>query len=481
MVAAGLTLGSLFDGIAGFPLAAAGVGIKTVWTSEIEPNCIEIAARHFPEAKQLGDITKLNGADLDPVDIISFGSPCQNLSTAGNQKGLDGEKSQLFFEAVRVIDEMRCATDGKYPKYIIWENVAGAFSSNKGQDFRRVLEEVTKTNIPMPDSGRWAAAGMVRSREGSTAWRVLDAQYWGVPQRRKRIFLVCSFGNDRAVQILFECESVLGYSAQGAGETKGDTAGLEDCAAREDSGGMAQDADGQMTFDFGRTGDRIHMNAEKSVTLKATDGGGGASTGLYMLPVYVLNGAAIGRTGKNGGNQLGIMQEDTAPTLTTADRHAVCVPDTKLYRSGERSTFKENTVSGTITAGQEKVRGGTSLVVQGCGAYRLDGYGGYKEGVGMLRATGGNNGGGSETLVTEKRKGKGILKHIVRRLTPLECERLDGFPDGWTQERKDGRGISDNARYTALGNSIAVPCAARVFRGIIAAEAEVMESENRAD
>lgn len=165
-MAAGLTLGSLFDGIAGFPLAAAGVGIKTVWTSEIEPNCIEIAARHFPEAKQLGDITKLNGADLDPVDIISFGSPCQNLSTAGNQKGLDGEKSQLFFEAVRVIDEMRCATNGKYPKYIIWENVAGAFSSNKGQDFRRVLEEITKTNIPMPDSGRWAAAGMVRSRGG---------------------------------------------------------------------------------------------------------------------------------------------------------------------------------------------------------------------------------------------------------------------------------------------------------------------------
>lgn len=158
-----LTLGSLFDGIAGFPLAAAGLGIKTLWTSEIEPNCVEIAARHFPEAKQLGDITKLNGADIDPVDIISFGSPCQNLSTAGNQKGLDGEKSQLFFEAVRIVYEMRGATDGKYPKYIIWENVAGAFSSNKGQDFRRVLEEITKTYIPMPNSRRWAAAGMVRS------------------------------------------------------------------------------------------------------------------------------------------------------------------------------------------------------------------------------------------------------------------------------------------------------------------------------
>lgn len=158
-----LTLGSLFDGIAGFPYAAAKLGIKTVWTSEIEPNCIEISSRHFPEAKQLGDITKLSGADIDPVDIISFGSPCQNLSTAGNQKGLDGEKSQLFFEAVRIVYEMRGATDGRYPKYIIWENVAGAFSSNKGQDFKRVLEEITKTHIPMPNSGRWAAAGMVRS------------------------------------------------------------------------------------------------------------------------------------------------------------------------------------------------------------------------------------------------------------------------------------------------------------------------------
>ena len=477
-MAAGLTLGSLFDGIAGFPLAAAGMGIKTIWTSEIEPNCVEIAARHFPEAKQLGDITKLNGADIDPVDIISFGSPCQNLSTAGNRKGLAGDASQLFFEAVRIIDEMRCATNGKYPKYAIWENVAGAFSSNKGQDFRRVLEEIAKTTIPMPNSGRWAAAGMVRSRGGSTAWRMLDAQYWGVPQRRKRIFLVRDFRSDRAGQILFECESVLGYSTAGAGEKQGNTGPAENCTAGTDSGGMAQEPDGQITLDFGRTADRIQMNAEKSVTLKATDGGGGASTGLYMLPVYVLNGNAIGRTGKNGGNQLGIVQEDTAPTLTKADRHAVCVPDMKLYRSEERAAFKEDTVSGTITAGQEKIRGGTSLVVQDYGAYFLNGYASYKEGVGTLRATGGNNGGGSETLITEKRKGKGILKNIVRRLTPTECERLDGFPDGWTQQDTKGKTISDNARYMALGNSIAVPCAVRVFRGIMAAEAEVEGNAN---
>lgn len=161
-----MTLGSLFDGIAGFPLAAVRHGIKPVWGSEIEADCVDISAKNFPEVKQLGDITKINGAEVDPVDIISFGSPCQNLSVAGNGKGLSGESSSLFFEAIRIIDEMRGATNGEYPKYIVWENVAGAFSSNKGQDFRRVLEEITKTAIPMPTSGRWATAGMVRDSGG---------------------------------------------------------------------------------------------------------------------------------------------------------------------------------------------------------------------------------------------------------------------------------------------------------------------------
>ena len=161
-----LTLGSLFDGIAGFPLAAVRHGIKPVWGSEIEPDCLDITEKHFPDMQRLGDITKISGAEITPVDIISFGSPCQNLSVAGNGKGLAGEASQLFFEAVRIIDEMRCATDGQYPKYAVWENVAGAFSSNKGRDFQKVLEEITKTDIPMPNSGRWAKAGMVGSRGG---------------------------------------------------------------------------------------------------------------------------------------------------------------------------------------------------------------------------------------------------------------------------------------------------------------------------
>lgn len=148
-----MTLGSLFDGIAGFPLAARRQGIKTVWVSEIEPNCIDIAKRHFPEALQLGDITQIDGAKIPIVDIISFGSPCQDLSVAGKQTGLDGSRSGLFMEAVRITREMREKTNGQYPKYIIWENVAGAFSSNKGEDFRRVLEEITQSNISMPKVG----------------------------------------------------------------------------------------------------------------------------------------------------------------------------------------------------------------------------------------------------------------------------------------------------------------------------------------
>ena len=190
---------------------------------------------------------------------------------------------------------------------------------------------------------------------------------------------------------------------------------------------MAAEPDGQMTFDFGRTADRIYINPEKSVTLKATDGGSGASTGLYLLPVYTVIGNVIGRLGKGGGNQLGIADDGIAPTLTESDRHAVCVPKSKIFSSSGFSEYKEDNVSGTLTEGQAKMRGGTPLVVQKWRSFNLAGYGEYKEGAGPLRAKGGNNGGGSENLITEEKKKKGILKYIVCRLTPLECERLDGL------------------------------------------------------
>lgn len=209
-----LTLGSLFDGIAGFPYAAERFGIETKWTSEIEPSPSEISARHFPNAKQLGDVTKINGAEIEPVDIISFGSPCQDMSVAGNRAGLDGNRSSLFHEAVRIIREMRNKTNGEYPTYAIWENVPGAFSSNKGEDFRRVLEEITETEISVPQGGKWAESGMVELSDRSVAWRTFDAQYWGVPQRRRRIYLVADFRGQRAAEILFKSESMSGDTSE---------------------------------------------------------------------------------------------------------------------------------------------------------------------------------------------------------------------------------------------------------------------------
>ena len=220
-MAAELTLVSLFDGIGGFCYAAQLTGkIKPLWAAEVEPNCISITRHRFKDVMHVGSVTELKGDEIQPVDIITFGSPCQDLSIAGARKGLDGERSGLFREAIRIITEMRLATNGKYPTFIIWENVPGAFTSNNGEDFRAVLKEVTKTDIPMPASGEWATAGMVRGGEVDTAWRILDAQYWGVPQRRKRIYLIGDFGGQRAGEILFKSESVLGYTPKSKGKEK---------------------------------------------------------------------------------------------------------------------------------------------------------------------------------------------------------------------------------------------------------------------
>jgi DNA (cytosine-5)-methyltransferase 1 len=221
------TLGSLFDGIAGFPYAASLEGITPVWASEIEPFPMSVSARHFPNMKQLGDVTKINGAEIEPVDIITFGSPCQDLSVAGKRAGFDGARSGLFMEAVRIIEEMRTATNGLYPRYAIWENVPGAFSSNGGRDFRAAVGALVGAEVPMPLSGGWATAGMVRGNGRSVAWRVFDAQYWGVPQRRRRIFLIADFRGQRAPEILFEREGVSGDTEAGRSEGEGVAGGIE--------------------------------------------------------------------------------------------------------------------------------------------------------------------------------------------------------------------------------------------------------------
>lgn len=207
-----ITLGSLFDGLGGWQLAAVrSGGVKPLWSSEIDPFPASITNKHFPYTIQLGDVTKINGAEIPPVDIICAGSPCQDLSIAGRREGLDGKRSGLFYHAMRIVREMREKTNGVYPKFFVWENVLGAFTSNARRDFQSVLEEIGQTDIPMPASGRWARAGMVRSKEYGIAWRVLDAQFWGVPQHRERIFLVAGFGKwGGYVQVLFNPESVRG-------------------------------------------------------------------------------------------------------------------------------------------------------------------------------------------------------------------------------------------------------------------------------
>lgn len=297
---------------------------------------------------QLGDVTRINGAEIEPVDVITFGSPCQDLSIAGGRSGLDGERSGLFFEAVRIIREMREATDGEYPTYILWENVPGALSSAKGEDFWAVLKElaaVAGETIPIPrPASRWATAGEIVGNDYSIAWRVLDAQYWGVPQRRRRIYLVADFGDHRAAEILFERD--------------------------------------RMPRNFG-AGRKMGQAAA------APAGGGTALAGRPLRPIDGLAYTVRVRGGCQGGGKGPLVQEERAGTLS-------CRNDQYLVTGG-----------------------------------------------------------------------------LARRLTPLECERLQGYPDGWTDipDYIDGKGRTrhavDTARYKALGNSIALPCAEYVLQGIL--------------
>lgn len=216
-----LRLGSLFSGSGGFELAGSLCGIEPVFASEVEPYTIAVTRSRFPNMKHLGSVTDVHGGDIEPVGIITFGSPCQDLSVAGKRAGLKHEangdnettRSGLFMEAVRIIKEMREATNGEYPTFAVWENVPGAFSSNKGEDFRTVLEELIKIVEPtavmsaVPKNG-WPYADSYCGDGWSLAYRTYDAQYWGVPQRRRRIYLVLDLRGQRAGKVSFEREGV---------------------------------------------------------------------------------------------------------------------------------------------------------------------------------------------------------------------------------------------------------------------------------
>ncbi len=333
-----LTLGSLFDGIGGWLLAAVHNGVKPIWSSEIEKFPMAVTKHHFPDVIQLGDITKLDGATLPPVDVICAGSPCQDLSVAGKREGLKGERSGLFKTAIDIVRRMRLSTGGGQPRFFIWENVPGAFSSNKGLDFKAVLEEIGQTEIPMPDGGKWAEAGMVECPKCDIAWRVLDAQYFGVPQRRKRIFLVADFAatGRRAGEVLFERKSLYGDSEQGS-------------EAGQATTGEAKSGAGDAIYDMTHAQDVIREN-EKAPTLNARMGTGGNQVPLILndqggsvmqvetdgkvgmlraeahgnkpTVAYCIAGNTIDRQTQNGGNGKGV-QEELSYTLNTMDRHAV--------------------------------------------------------------------------------------------------------------------------------------------------------------
>ncbi len=263
-----LTLGSLFDGSGGFPLGGMLAGIIPVWASEIEPFPIRVTTRRLPFMKHYGDISRMDGGKIEPVDIITFGSPCTDMSIAGRREGLDGAQSSLFYQAIRIIKEMRCATNGRYPRWICWENVIGAYSSNQGFDFKKVLEEIIGivepgAEVPMPDKNRWPYADCYMGDKWSVAYRTLDAQHWGVPQRRRRIYLVGDLAGQRAGQVLFESEGLSGYSAEGFRSWQR--------AARDSEACLGAAGGGVCLNDQG--GGRMDVSQEVTATLRAQEHG----------------------------------------------------------------------------------------------------------------------------------------------------------------------------------------------------------------
>ena len=602
-----LTLGSLFDGSGGFPLGGVLCGIEPVFASEIEPFPIRVTTKRFPNMIHFGDVTKLNGAVLPPVDIITFGSPCQDMSIAGKRAGLDGSRSNLFYEAIRIVKEMRYATNGKYPRFIVWENVPGAFSSNKGADFKAVLESVCSVkadsiSIPVPPKGKWTGAGHIDVAEGfDIAWRTVDAQYWGVPQRRRRIYLVADFSGGCAGKILFESEGLSGYPPQGFCPWKGTSGTFEESLGEtgsticlNDQGGNRMDVTEDVTstlraeshhpplvFENHSQDSRYTGPRDVAQTVLSTFGTGGNNQPFVVQTPKTLKI----RSGCEGGGKGALIQENLSATLSCNNdqtvfvpvAYGICAKDSNSMRSANpKSGFYEADTSRCLdqNGGNPNCnQGGIAVVsVQDSMIGRKDGNGSRGDGIneeicltlktidhhavayGIDRAAfnqGKNARYGfaveEETQPTMVAKGPGAvaaptfsaskvsfftsaeeelantlvaadwkdppvvndmdenLEYIVRRLTPTECARLQGFPDWWcdelaseepTQEEidfwhnvfethrlivgvsskpwSDSRIVkwlqnpySDSASYKMWGNGVALPNVCFVLAGIV--------------
>ena len=592
-----LTLGSLFDGSGGFPLGSLLSGITPVWASEIEPFPIRVTAKRLPFMKHYGDVSRMDGGKIEPVDVITFGSPCQDMSIAGRREGLDGSRSSLFYEAVRIVKEMRCATDGRYPRYIVWENVPGAFSSNKGADFQSVLEEICSVKGYKIDPARpakWPAAGEIVADDFSLAWRVFDAQYWGVPQRRKRIYLVADFAGGSAGKILFESEGVSGYTPQGFRPWQGATgtseegAGAAGCVCLNDQGGRRMDVtegvaatlraenhghppcvmgaagfctehsaqargigyeeETSPTLRAGTVPATVYENhsqdtrytgpLETAPTVNATYGMGGNNQPFVVETPKTLKI----RSGCDGGGKGALLQENKSATLGCSNDQTVFVP--KVYgicSKQSHSMLSDNPHSGFYEADTSRCldrsggnptcnQGGMAVVaVQGSMIGRADKNGPQGSGVNedvsftldaadrhavaycmttgtytqMLKEQ-------SPSLMARDYKDPPVVnetepEYIVRRLTPTECARLQGFPDWWcaglgtdkpteeeiefwTEVFETHRSVmgtsskpksrnqiikwlknphSDSAEYKMWGNGVALPNVYFVLSGIV--------------
>ena len=533
------TIGSLFDGSGGFPLAASLAGGVPVWASEVEPYPIAVTRSRFPQMRHLGDISKINGAEIEPVDVITFGSPCQDLSVAGKRAGLKHEsagdeettRSGLFMEAARIIKEMRAETNGRNPTYAVWENVPGAFSSNSGEDFRTVLAELIKIVEPcavmpaVPKNG-WAYADCYVGDGWSLAYRVFDAQYWGVPQRRRRIHLVLDLRGERARKILFEREGVRGYFAQGSTPWQGTAADAQSGIGTADRAGTVCVA---YSFDALSSNSMKSKNphsgcrqVEIAKTLDTTNpcpskNQGGIAVVCYdardngdseVVPtltgdhenrvtdytavvcekqlVYCLQGNGIGRADTAGYDGKG-WREDQCYTLNTIDRPAVAYAN----GNGQVDQLKLSPLVGALNCMHDQQ---AVMYQKTCGALCARDYKGV----------------GSQYVEEDKLVIDPYVRYIVRRLTPTECARLQGFPDRWgdiepkteftdaeyafwldvrnTHAAINDKAVkeytkdqmlnwynklhTDSAEYKMWGNGIALPPALYVMQGIADAFAE---------
>ena len=358
-------------------------GIVPVWKSEIEPFPIAVTEKRLPFVKHLGDINCINGAEIDPVDIITFGSPCTDLSVAGKRQGLNAARSGLFFQAVRIIKEMRCATNGKYPRFAVWENVTGAFSSNGGEDFRCVLEEFCKikdADLSVPKPEKWTKAGEIVGKDFSLAYRTFDAQYWYLPQRRARIYLVADFDGGCASKILFESEGVSGYSAESFRAWQ-ETARCFGTCSEETGSGLMFENHSQDT--------RYTGPLNVAQTVSATYGTGGNNQ-PFVVESSVVPATLKIRCGHGNGGRGALIQKNKSATLSCNNDQTLFVPkaygicgkySNSMLSNNPNSGFYEADTSRTIdTSNQSPCKNqGGMVVVEGNGSRPSHHGDGYKE------------------------------------------------------------------------------------------------------